>query len=448
VPNKTDALKYLDSDSAQPSRYARVIINRGAAEQAGIDDYLVGPLPASQDTTITPLSWPYNSGRNSVKNPLPNYEDILAWFSALGKEVADMVEDLLGEVVNPGHLENAPPLMALSRPAAFENGTVSAWARIHSPGLRFDAWSLLAQGMFCRFEITGRDSEKWNIHEWYYDGVLYNSTQSFRTAWTAGDVRKLPANRDGSWTAAEPNAKGVPGRDQVAPVMIQPGGPRYKLDEKERHVSWLGWSFYINSLQAIGLGLWDVKFDGERILYELGLQEAMAHYAGNDPLAVGMYWLDTLFGMGFNSYELVPGYDCPAYATYMPMTFHQGEETIVRNNSLCVFEWTASDPIQVSVTRFHNQRLETDDIFRDIHLPPMLQSAVTIISSFVKLPRSAITTIQSRISSTSTALWKSKSKHQAIFSAHTTTSRLCEKTSKGNVLSMHNMTTGTRSMIS
>jgi hypothetical protein len=74
----------------------------------------------------------------------------------------------------------------------------------------------------------------------------------------------------------------------------------------------------------------------------------MAHYAGDDPLSVGMYWLDTLFGMGFNSYELVPGYDCPAYATYLPMTFHQGEKTVTRKNSLCVFEWTASDPIQVS----------------------------------------------------------------------------------------------------
>lgn len=362
VPNKTDALTYLDSDTVPPARYARVIVNRGAAEQAGIDDYMVGPLPASQDTTITPMSWAYNSDRNSVDNPLPNYESVVEWFSELGKEVSDMVDDLLGDVVNPGHWDNpkVPPLMALSRPAAFENGTISSWARIHSPGIRLDAWSLLAQGMFCRFDITGRDSSLWKIHEWYYDGVLYNSTESFRSAWKAGKVKKLPSNRDGDWTAAEPDEKGVPERDMVAPIMIQPGGPRYKLDKKERHVSWMGWEFYLNSLQAIGLGLWDVKFGGERILYELGLQEAMAHYAGEDPLAVGMYWLDTLFGMGFNSYELVPGYDCPAYATFLPMTFHQGDDTVIRKNSLCIFEWTASDPIQrhtspthVTVSRNH-----------------------------------------------------------------------------------------------
>lgn len=350
VPNKTDALHYLDTEgTALLPRYARVIVNRGAAEQAGIDDYMVGPLPASENTTITPMTWAYNSGRNYVDNPLPNYESIIEWFSDLGREVPDMMDDLLGDVANPGNHKNALPLMALSRPAAYENGTVSAWARIHSPGLRLDAWSLLAQGMFCRFEITGRDSSQWRVNEWYYGGVLYNSTEAFRSAWMKGNVKRLPPNVDGRWTASEPDNEGISGREQVAPVMIQPGGPRYKIDEKERHVSWLGWSFYLNSLQAIGLGLWDIRFDGERILYELGLQEAMAHYAGADPLSVGMYWLDTLFGMGFNSYELVPGYDCPAYATFLPMTFHQGEKTVTRKNSLCIFEWTASESLQVSL---------------------------------------------------------------------------------------------------
>lgn len=265
-----------------------------------------------------------------------------------------MIADLIGD-----------PLMALSRLAAFDNGTVGAWARVNSPSARGDAWSLLAQGLFCRFDITGRDSSKWAIHEWYYNGVLYESTKTFRAAWKSGELKKTPPNRDGSWTASEPNEEGLEDRDLTAPVMIHPGKPRYKLDEKERHVSWMGWSFYLNSLQAIGLGLWDVKFRGERILYELGLQEAMAHYAGADPLSAGMYWLDTMFGMGFHSYELVPGYDCPAYATYMPMTFHQGDKTIVRPNSLCVFEWTASDPIQVCCL-YGNNIASANHFYRDI----------------------------------------------------------------------------------
>ncbi|KIR28237.1 hypothetical protein I309_02887 [Cryptococcus deuterogattii LA55] len=43
-----------------------------------------------------------------------------------------------------------------------------------------------------------------------------------------------------------------------------------------------------------GMRLYDVKFKGERIIYELGLQEAIAHYAGNDPVQSGTAYLDTL----------------------------------------------------------------------------------------------------------------------------------------------------------
>ena len=40
---------------------------------------------------------------------------------------------------------------------------------------------------------------------------------------------------------------------------------------------------------------------------QLGLQEAMAYYAGDDPIQGGKVWLDTLFGMGGLMFELLPG---------------------------------------------------------------------------------------------------------------------------------------------
>lgn len=244
--------------------------------------------------------------------------------------------------------------MALSRPATWnDNGTVSSWAAVHATGQRFDAWSLLAQGLFCHFDITGRDSSNWKINQWFYNGVLYNSTETFRTAWKNGEIKKLPVNRDGRWTAAEPNKCGVPGREKPAPVMIQPEGARWKVDKEEKHVSWMGVEFYVNTLQATAMSLWDIKFRGERVIYELGLQEAIAHYAGNDPLSIGMLWMDSLYGMGFNMYELVPGFDCPAYATYLHTTVRQGERTIYRNNSICIFEYTADYPLQRHTSTDH-----------------------------------------------------------------------------------------------
>jgi len=37
--------------------------------------------------------------------------------------------------------------------------------------------------------------------------------------------------------------------------------------------------------------LYDIKFQGERIIYSIGLEEAIAHYAGNDPVQSGTAYL-------------------------------------------------------------------------------------------------------------------------------------------------------------
>ena len=45
----------------------------------------------------------------------------------------------------------------------------------------------------------------------------------------------------------------------------------------------MGWSFYIAFTRTLGLMFYDIKFKGERILYELSMQEATAQYGGNQP---------------------------------------------------------------------------------------------------------------------------------------------------------------------
>ena len=41
-------------------------------------------------------------------------------------------------------------------------------------------------------------------------------------------------------------------------------------------VEWLGWSLYVGYVPSYGGRLWDIRFKGERMAYELSLQEAMA----------------------------------------------------------------------------------------------------------------------------------------------------------------------------
>ena len=76
------------------------------------------------------------------------------------------------------------------------------------------------------------------------------------------------------------------------------------------------------------------------------MQEALAHYAGDDPALGGLEFLDTFFGMGARMFELVPGYDCPAYATFLDTTFHGGGGPIKNRNSICIFEYAADHALQ------------------------------------------------------------------------------------------------------
>jgi primary-amine oxidase len=108
----------------------------------------------------------------------------------------------------------------------------------------------------------------------------------------------------------------------------------------------MDFEFYISFSRDTGVGLHDVKYKGERIIYELGLQEALAHYAGNDPVQSGTSYLDTFYGFGTYAFELVKGYDCPAYATYLNSVFYTSETTHTHLESICLFEIEGNYPIQ------------------------------------------------------------------------------------------------------
>ena len=83
---------------------------------------------------------------------------------------------------------------------------------------------------------------------------------------------------------------------------------------------------------------------------------------GDDPMAGGQEFLDSFFGMGKNMWELVPGYDCPAYADYLDVNWYQLHETQRLPNALCLFEYTSDSLLsrhtaQYSVTASRNTYL-------------------------------------------------------------------------------------------
>ena len=86
------------------------------------------------------------------------------------------------------------------------------------------------------------------------------------------------------------------------------------------------------------------NFRGERIIYELAPQEAMAQYSGDDPHQASTVWLDRAFGMGGLNREVILGYDCPADAILLNTTVHETGSTMTRN-AICVFEREGPRPL-------------------------------------------------------------------------------------------------------
>jgi primary-amine oxidase len=350
-PNKSDALNYFDNEEQRPARYARVSTVQYDPDAAKIVDYMVGPLPVSSATTMEPLFWPYNSGRNWVTTLLPNPLLLFSLIGSIGEEMQDITRDLLGAKINLDDPLDPNSLAAGARPISFEE-PMAIWLEVFRPGTRSNSISLLPQGLYLKMNMKSYHPKDWTTSAMYYNGILYPNITAFRSALKSPDFVKLSQNTDGSWTENEDYDANPSERDQPPPLSIQPFGPRYQLDKKQKYVSWMGFTFYFSTSQSTGLSLFDISFEGHRIIYSLGLQEAMAHYAGSEPMQSGLEFLDTFFGMGNMMFSLVPGYDCPAHASYVDMTYHKVNETFTNKNAICIFEYTSDAPLQRHTSEF------------------------------------------------------------------------------------------------
>lgn len=221
-----------------------------------------------------------------------------------------------------------------------------------------DSGTLLPLGLFFMSDITGRDPSQWKLEGWLYNGVFYETTDEFRAAVFAPGFEKIPVNVDGPQGSTDRAGDILPMDQLHPPTDVAPAGSRFSIDYEQKYVKWMDFEFYISFSRDTGMHLNDIKYKGERIIYELGLQEALAHYAANDPFQSGTAYLDSYYGFGPYSYELVNGYDCPSYSSYLNSSFYTGETTRTHLNSICMFEHDPAYPIQrhstgnyVSVTK-------------------------------------------------------------------------------------------------
>ncbi|KAH0843678.1 hypothetical protein AYO21_05463 [Fonsecaea monophora] len=351
-PNKSSVVDYLDHNGPIPDRWARLSAVETKGDDAFIVEYMVGPLPPSNNTQILPLTYCHNSGRNYVQSPVSDVFALLEWALSIGENASDVTQELLGAKTNRDDLDDPNGLVMGSRPALIESGRMVHWLEFFGPGIKSDGRSLLPQGLYVKLNVPNANPESWTTSEWFYNGILYDNLTMLRQAMASPRFERLTVNEDGEWTDTEGLSTSTPERDMPPPLSIQPYGPRYRLDRSEKYISWMGFSFYLSTSQATALSLFDIRYNNSRLMYQLGLQEALAHYAGVEPMQSGLEFLDTFFGMGKMMFSLVPGLDCPGHAEYLDMSYHRGGKMYTNRNAICVFEYTSDAPLQRHTSAF------------------------------------------------------------------------------------------------
>jgi primary-amine oxidase len=201
---------------------------------------------------------------------------------------------------------------------------------------------------FLLLDCTGTDPSLYKMKGFVTGEKFYPTIAALRSAFVAGELAmEYDQTMDADWALVDYKPElGVRAlEDKLAPATLEIGGKRYKVDETNQYVEYMGWSFYIAFSRTLGVMFYDIKFKGERILYELSMQEATAQYGGNQPKAANTVYHDTYYSLGAEMGTLIEGYDCPWGSTFWNLTYHSGNGSVINTNSLCIFEADMNFPL-------------------------------------------------------------------------------------------------------
>ncbi|CAC5416608.1 AOC1 [Mytilus coruscus] len=123
-------------------------------------------------------------------------------------------------------------------------------------------------------------------------------------------------------------------------------GKRYNI--KGRQVTYMFWKFDISLSIFTGPRLFDIRFKGQFIAYEISVQELTSFYSGYKPTEHYFNFSDVRLVLGSRSKYLEPGVDCPIDATYVGSYFvDRSSNTPIHNaRSFCVFELNTEMPLR------------------------------------------------------------------------------------------------------
>lgn len=197
-------------------------------------------------------------------------------------------------------------------------------------------------------DVPGTDPSHYTLRGFVTNSQFYPTIDALRAAFDAGSLgQEFGQTTDADWALVDhkPDLGTRSLESRFAPSSLELGGKRYLVDRANQYVEYMGWTFYLSHSRTLGIMFFDIRFKGERVLYELSLQEALAQYSGFTPKAAGTTYHDTYYSLGVDMYTLVEGFDCSFGATFLNVSYHEGNSTTVNPNAICIFEQDEGFPL-------------------------------------------------------------------------------------------------------
>lgn len=341
LPKKAEALSYLDGKGSKPRREATVVVFHGT--KGYIKEYVVGPLPkpnTHRDVTLE---------RYKTELPINARTVTIGEYALLFKFLTAEVFSKLGKLLKESFDVDKDKMLDVfeQMPRGVRSGDRKTWVSFFRD----------RSGLYIHpvgFEVlVNHESVKeqeWKVERLFYNGDYFDTVEQLRQKYEEGSVKKIVYKELPDYGSLKPRTKPL----QIGPQLFYAEGKRFSVSKN--HVLYLDWSFAFGLSSLTGMRVFDVRFKGERIIYELSVQEAMSVYGSLTPGMMLTKFLDSSIGIGRFAHELVRGVDCPHEATFVDTYRYIDAPGPIRyRNSICIFEHNMGQPLRRHFSDFfHN----------------------------------------------------------------------------------------------
>ena len=349
LPLKSAVLEFLDRGSVRVKRAAKVVVVRGDLEHPKVEEYLVAPLPrpnfhrVARNPSYARFPIPYTS------RPMDqvDYRYVYPIITEFTKSVYHILLESYGLCYHNCTKGHNCMIFRDTAPRGRQSGDRSSWFRAYRD---VEGYFLHPLGLELQINHASPDITKWFIERVSYGGHLMYTTQDFIERYESNNIQKIRLLRNivrPEQLFSSYNRRGAPdmSHPKQGPRVFYPEGARFLVSGQ--HVNYMNWDFDLHMRSSTGIQIFDVRFQGERIAYEISLQDGITFTSGYAPSQIMTKLYLASWMIGASSFELVRGVDCPDAATFID-SIHFVNSGVAQQyrSSICVFEQNPGVPLR------------------------------------------------------------------------------------------------------